>query len=142
MEPLAQLADQHLPAAQILQPVAAESRGKEREGSHRVRGEIWGGGIKVAGHETGEGFVASHQIAEAALGLEPAGLLQGRKPGFQGLCGRESQLRFTGTGQHRRCPHRWRLPSQGFQQGCSGPGRIERMSCSHSASASCAWIRR
>jgi len=77
MEPLAQLANQLLPAAQILQPVSAKSRGKKREGSHRVRGEIWGGRLKVAGHEAGEGFVASHQIAETALGLEPAGLLQG-----------------------------------------------------------------
>ena len=142
VEPLAQLADQLLPAAQILQSVAAESRGQEREASHRVRGEIWGGNIKVAGHETGEGFVASHQIAEAALGLEPAGLLQGRKPGFQGLSGREGQFSFTGTGHNRRSRHCRRFPSQGFQQGCSGAGRIERMSCSHSASASCAWIRR
>lgn len=87
MEPLAQLAEQMLTAGQILQPVSAEGSGKRREGTHRIRGEIRWRCLKIAGHETGEGFVAAHQIPEAPLGLEPAGLLQGGEPRFQGTRG-------------------------------------------------------
>ena len=117
MQPLAQLAEQMLTPAQFLKSVSAKGSGKGREGAHRVRGEIRGGCLKISGHETGEGFVAAHQIAKAPLHLKPASLLQGGEPRFQG-------------------------PRQGVQGGGSRPGRIERMSCSHSASASCAWIRR
>jgi hypothetical protein len=92
MEPLAQLADQMLPAAELLLAVAAEVAGKEGEEAPRVPGEIWGRGLKVASHEAGEGFVASHQIAEAAVDLELAGLLQGGEPGIQALRGGHHRL--------------------------------------------------
>ena len=142
MQPLAQLADEMLTAAQILKPVLVEGSGKGGEGAHRIRGEIRGRSLEIAGHETGEGFVATHQIPEASIGLEPTGLLQGGEPGFQGAGGWRWGLNLTGTGP-------WKLlrwfgvgPPQGIQLGLSRPGRIERMSCSHSAWASCAWIRR
>ena len=87
MQPLAQLADEMLTAAQILKPVSVEGSGKGGEGAHRIRGEIRGRRLEIAGHETGEGFVATHQIPEAPLGLKAAGLLQGGEPRFQGTRG-------------------------------------------------------
>ena len=169
METLTQLAEQMLTACQILQAVAAEGSGKRGEGAQRLRGEIRGRCLEIAGHKTGKGFVAAHQIPEASLGLEPAGLLEGGKPTLQGGRGGESGLSIAGTGSERQLrgwarvwargwaqlwacwwaqrwawwwAWWWRGPPQGIQEGGSGPGRIERMSCSHSASASCAWIRR
>ena len=98
MEPLAQLAEQMLTAGQILQPVSAEGSGKRREGPHRIRGEIRWRCLEIAGHETGEGFLAAHQIPEATLGLEPAGLLQGGEPRFQGTGSGDRRLSIAGTG--------------------------------------------
>jgi hypothetical protein len=98
MQPLAQLADEMLTAAQILKPVSGEGSGKGGEGAHRLRGEIRGRCLEIAGHEAGEGFMAAHQIPEASIGLEPTGVLQGGKPRFQGPRGWESGLSFTGIG--------------------------------------------
>jgi hypothetical protein len=87
-----------LTAAEILQPVSAEGSGKRHEGTHRIRGEIRRRCVEIAGHETREGFVAAHQIPEATLGLEPAGLLQGGEPRFQGTRGGNRWLSVAGIG--------------------------------------------